>query len=151
MVQPSHPSMSDYWIGPSEAMQPILERLLDIARANAPVRITGEFGTGRTALAHLIHHSGPRVHGPFLLSLFDRSPWARRRTFSPPPSKPWFASQELAAPCTVYLQHIERLGPDEQEILEDVLDHKEVQTGPTPGDRVESKARVIRGAERLDD
>jgi DNA-binding NtrC family response regulator len=44
----------------------VLTQIRKLARANAPVLIVGETGTGKELCARALHHLGPRRHGPFI-------------------------------------------------------------------------------------
>jgi len=52
--------------GESLTMQKLKETVLQVAQSNANVLITGETGTGKGLVASAIHHSGPRLAGPFI-------------------------------------------------------------------------------------
>ena len=49
---------------------PVMRRCLQLAsfaaKSDAPVLILGRTGTGKTLLAHAIHNSSARAHGPFV-------------------------------------------------------------------------------------
>jgi DNA-binding NtrC family response regulator len=53
-------------IGDSEPMQRVYRLAHQVADAKAVVLITGESGTGKSALAHAIHDAGPRAVRPFV-------------------------------------------------------------------------------------
>lgn len=53
-------------VGRSEALARVLSRAARFAEADAPVLITGETGTGKSALARAIHHASRRTDGPFV-------------------------------------------------------------------------------------
>ena len=52
--------------GESLTMQKLKETILQVAQSNANVLITGATGTGKGLVASAIHHSGPRLAGPFI-------------------------------------------------------------------------------------
>ena len=52
--------------GESLPMQTLKETVLQVSQSNANVLITGETGTGKGLVASAIHHSGPRLAGPFI-------------------------------------------------------------------------------------
>src|SRR5258708_27306502 len=52
--------------GISPAMQALNITISEIARASSPVLIDGESGSGKGALAKLIHRRSPRAAGPFV-------------------------------------------------------------------------------------
>lgn len=53
-------------IAESPAMQQVLKDIERIAKSNASVFITGETGTGKEVIAHLIHYSSSRANQPFI-------------------------------------------------------------------------------------
>jgi len=57
--------IDDIW-GESLQMRELRKTVLQVARSSATVLITGETGTGKGLVANAIHHSGPRLAGPFI-------------------------------------------------------------------------------------
>ena len=57
--------IDDIW-GESFPMLELRKTVLQVARSSANVLITGETGTGKGLVASAIHHSGPRLAGPFI-------------------------------------------------------------------------------------
>ncbi len=57
--------IDEIW-GESLAMRELRKTVLQVARSSANVLITGETGTGKGLVASAIHHSGPRLAGPFI-------------------------------------------------------------------------------------
>jgi len=53
--------------GPSPAMQRVFAVIERIARTCVPILVTGETGTGKTAVARAIHGEGVRASGPFVV------------------------------------------------------------------------------------
>jgi two-component system nitrogen regulation response regulator NtrX len=53
-------------VGTSERMRRLREEIQRAARADAPVLITGENGTGKEVVARNLHLMGPRSAGPFV-------------------------------------------------------------------------------------
>jgi transcriptional regulator with PAS, ATPase and Fis domain len=62
-VQPV--GVDDIW-GESPQIQKLRKTILQVAQSSATVLITGETGTGKGLVASAIHHSGPRLAGPFI-------------------------------------------------------------------------------------
>ena len=62
-VQPV--GIDDIW-GDSHQIRELRKTVLQVAQSNANVLITGETGTGKGLVASAIHHSGPRLAGPFI-------------------------------------------------------------------------------------
>ncbi|RFF27988.1 MULTISPECIES: sigma-54 dependent transcriptional regulator [unclassified Wenzhouxiangella] len=52
--------------GSSRVMRVLFDRVRQVARADGPVLITGESGTGKDLVARAIHAESPRVDKPFL-------------------------------------------------------------------------------------
>ncbi len=53
-------------VAESPAMQKIVQDVQQAAKSHASVFITGETGTGKEVIAHLVHYSSPRVDQPFI-------------------------------------------------------------------------------------
>ena len=58
-------SPEELMVGRSAAMRGLSQKLSKIAKADAPVLITGETGTGKELAARLIHEGSERAKGPF--------------------------------------------------------------------------------------
>jgi two-component system response regulator PilR (NtrC family) len=56
----------DTLLGESEEMRKIRNRIVKLARSQAPVYISGESGSGKELVARLIHEKGPRADAPFV-------------------------------------------------------------------------------------
>ncbi len=54
-------------LGWSPAMQDCFARLEKLAQVPTSLLLTGESGTGKSAVAQALHHSGPRADGPFVV------------------------------------------------------------------------------------
>lgn len=57
---------SSGFIGSSEAMQRLHQKIASVARSMATVFITGESGTGKELCALAVHAASPRAAGPFI-------------------------------------------------------------------------------------
>lgn len=53
-------------IGKSPPIQQLRRQIAKVARADAPVLIWGESGSGKELAAHAIHNNSPRSNGPFV-------------------------------------------------------------------------------------
>ena len=140
---------SSYWMSPHEPMRAILECIPDVASTTNPVLIVGERGTGRRSLARLIHHSSPRAEKPFeeqdLFSAFreDHEAWLFGW-----PDDLMFKSQstgafERASGGTLYVDRAQRLSPEVQKAVLEVLRTGRVATHHGAGERRVADTRLI--------
>lgn len=53
-------------IGKTPAIEKLRQAIVKLARSQAPVYISGESGSGKEIVAHLIHSHGPLSSGPFI-------------------------------------------------------------------------------------
>src|SRR5262249_5869264 len=53
-------------VGKSAAFARVLEKVLPLAQAKAPVLVLGETGTGKELLSRALHYQGPRHGKPFI-------------------------------------------------------------------------------------
>ncbi|MEY3182416.1 MAG: hypothetical protein RLZ35_401 [Pseudomonadota bacterium] len=56
----------DKLIGESEVIQSLKNKIVRLARSQAPIYISGPSGAGKELVARLIHESGPRADKPFI-------------------------------------------------------------------------------------
>lgn len=56
----------DTLLGESQEMRKIRNRIVKLARSQAPVYISGASGSGKELVARLIHEKGPRAEAPFV-------------------------------------------------------------------------------------
>jgi DNA-binding NtrC family response regulator len=70
MVRLADPAMPDgscsNFIGSSEALRAVIERIARVAPTQATVLITGESGTGKELVARAVHDGSPRRERPFV-------------------------------------------------------------------------------------
>ncbi|MCF6266084.1 MAG: sigma-54 dependent transcriptional regulator [Desulfuromusa sp.] len=59
-------TVAESFIGKSEAMQKVFQRILQVAPTASSVLITGESGTGKELVARAIHNNSPRKDEPFV-------------------------------------------------------------------------------------
>ncbi len=59
-------TVADSFIGKSESMQKVFQRILQVAPTNSSVLITGESGTGKELVARAIHNNSPRKDEAFV-------------------------------------------------------------------------------------
>jgi two-component system response regulator PilR (NtrC family) len=60
------PEEASRLLGDSDSMNRLREMIVQVARSQAPVHISGDSGTGKELVARLVHDSGPRSDGPFV-------------------------------------------------------------------------------------
>jgi hydrogenase-4 transcriptional activator len=58
--------LSDAIVGAESGLRPVMDRVALVARADIPVLILGETGSGKEVVARAIHNQSRRVSGPFL-------------------------------------------------------------------------------------
>ena len=59
-------------IASSPAMRKVIEQAKQVAHSKATVMLTGETGTGKELIAHLIHNCSPRKNAPMILQELPR-------------------------------------------------------------------------------
>jgi two-component system response regulator PilR (NtrC family) len=64
--EPADRRSRDALLGDSEAMRKIRNKIVKLARSQAPVYISGASGSGKELVARLIHEKGPRAEAPFV-------------------------------------------------------------------------------------
>lgn len=62
----SPPTLHHLWMEQSEVMKILSKQIHRIANLDSTILITGESGTGKTSIAHLIHESSSRSAYPFI-------------------------------------------------------------------------------------
>jgi DNA-binding NtrC family response regulator len=127
-------------VGQSPAMRRVREIVQHVAGADAPVRIEGEQGTGRTLVARIVHHLSPRHDLPlFVVDAGRLSPGeAGRRLFG--------AGEDCGAlwsarGTTLVLRSAERLDGSTQLALARWLRTRRIGVGPHAAE--ESDARLV--------
>ena len=58
--------LSDAIVGAESGLRPVMDRVNIVARADIPVLILGETGSGKEVVARAIHNQSRRAGGPFL-------------------------------------------------------------------------------------
>ncbi len=114
--------ISDSVVGAETGLRGVMERVELVARADAPVLILGETGSGKEVVARAIHTKSRRVHGPFLRvncgaippELIDSELFGHERgsfTGAVAMRKGWF---ERADGGTLFLDEVAELPPAAQ-------------------------------------
>lgn len=109
-------------LGTSQAMQQVYQTVLYAASTNAPWLITGERGTGKRALARLVHSSSRRAEQPlrWFRTTGDEDEAAFGRLFGEG------GTLAAAEGGTLVVEHVAALAPTLQLGLLHVLEHQEV-------------------------
>lgn len=125
------PGLED-WVGASYPVVLARERALSSAQNGQVVCISGESGTGKRLLAHIIHGLSARAGKPFVV--FNCAQGSAERIavdlfgLENPQQLAWSGGKpgrfELAAGGTLFLAGIESINPDLQNALFDVLRYK---------------------------
>lgn len=109
-------------IGGSAAMRSVFEQVKSIAAADVSVLIEGESGTGKETLARLIHDSGPRAGGPFVVlrcgaieeAFVESELFGRERGDAPNAARPPGGFFERALGGTLFVDEIAEMSPSLQ-------------------------------------
>jgi transcriptional regulator with GAF, ATPase, and Fis domain len=66
LIRLKRQDISDLIVGADSGLRAVMQRVDLVARAETPVLILGETGTGKEVVARAIHQKSPRASGPFL-------------------------------------------------------------------------------------
>lgn len=125
-------------VGSSTAMVEVRKRIALFADSRSPLLIQGERGTGKSLLASIIHHSGPRRSQPFVAvncralagALLEAELFGPARGFSGGMRR---SALEEANGGTVYLEEISEMGRAVQKkFLRMVEEHRLSRAANTP-------------------
>jgi hydrogenase-4 transcriptional activator len=127
--------IADTLIGADRGLREVMERVALVARADTPVLILGETGTGKEVVARAIHQGSPRANGPFLRvncgalppELIDSELFGHERgsfTGAVAQRQGWF---ERADRGTLFLDEIGELSPSAQVRLLRILQDGSLQ------------------------
>jgi len=113
--------LADFLLGESAAIRGVRQVFQKVVQAATPVLLQGETGTGKRALAEKIHQSGPRAEGPFKgIDCKLANPGELREHLINPDGSPGLIFTEVSG-GTLFLNHIEELPKEVQEILVQAL------------------------------
>jgi two-component system response regulator AtoC len=138
-----------------EALQTVLASAEKAAQTEASVLITGETGTGKELVAHLIHQASPRAHGPFVRlncaalseGVLESELFGHEQGAFTGASKMRRGRFELASGGTLFLDEIGDISPKLQVNLLRVLQEKEIErVGGSTTIRV--NARIVSATHR---
>lgn len=127
-------------LGTSETMKTVFAAVRKAAAGQVPVYIEGERGTGKTSLARVIHHRGPRSTGPFIHvscqtvpeELLDRELFGLGNNASSGSEEGWKGFLRLAEGGTLYLSEVGGLSHALQGKLLRTLRDREGTVGSSP-------------------
>ncbi len=108
-------------IGESEAIKAVERQVQKLLRAKTPMLIQGEPGTGKRALANLVHEKGPGLEAPFKgvdCSIADSEELGK--TLVSPSGTPGSLFEEVEG-GTLFLNHVDLLPVKVQKTLAQVL------------------------------
>ncbi|MEZ4401031.1 MAG: sigma-54 dependent transcriptional regulator [Kofleriaceae bacterium] len=122
-------------VGASPAQQAAFAVARRVARSTATVLVTGETGTGKTALARAIHDHSPRRCGPFLVvdvaaippTLLESELFGHERGAFTGADQRRLGAFEAAAGGTIFLDEIGELSQELQPKLLRALENREVR------------------------
>ncbi|HYW79190.1 MAG TPA: sigma-54 dependent transcriptional regulator [Thermoguttaceae bacterium] len=130
----SCPTASGELVGSSPAMRSVRKQIDAFAQLDSTVLISGAPGTGKTSVAQWIHQNGPRASRPFVAIQCGAAPaelieiellgHARGAVAGATCERPGLA--EIADGGTLLLEDIDRLSPELQEKLLNLLQARSV-------------------------
>jgi Nif-specific regulatory protein len=142
-------------VGESPSMQGVYALVERVLNTTATVLITGESGTGKELIARVIHHKGPRAHGPFIAvncsaipeTLLEAELFGYEKGAFTGAAKRKPGRFELAAGGTLFLDEIVDMSPALQAKLLRVLQEKQFErVGGT--ETIATDARIIAATNR---
>jgi len=122
-------------IGTSKAMLEVYDQINKVCQANTTVLILGESGVGKERVAHAIHYSSGRVHGPYIAvncaalpeSLIESELFGHERGAFTGATGFRKGRFEMAEKGTLFLDEIGELSPVLQSKLLRVLQEKKFE------------------------
>ncbi|HEX7485351.1 MAG TPA: sigma-54 dependent transcriptional regulator [Vicinamibacterales bacterium] len=136
----------EFVVGPSRAMQGVVDLVQRIAKLSATVLVLGESGTGKELVARLIHREGERPGGPFIpvnlaaipRDLVESTLFGHEKGAFTGAVRQQLGKFELAAGGTLFLDEIGDLRLDLQGKLLRAVQENEIErvggTRPIPTD-----------------
>ncbi len=112
-------------LDPSTVMQRVVRQVQHVAPLALPVLLIGEAGTGKRAIAEMVHQLAPQVDRKFVvIGLLDRTPDAVERALHAARQDALQSSEHGALPSrtTLYLDDLGVLSPGAQQQLLRVMD-----------------------------
>jgi two-component system NtrC family response regulator len=125
----------EFVVGPSPAMQGVVDLIQRIAKLSATVLVFGESGTGKELVARLIHRQGERPAGPFLpvnlaaipADLVESTLFGHERGAFTGAVRQQLGKFELAAGGTLFLDEVGDLRIDLQGKLLRAIQENEIE------------------------
>jgi len=115
----------DEMVGQSKVFRATIEMARKSARGDAPILLSGEGGTGKSAFAHAIHNYSPRKRRPLIIydcsvvpeSLQEQALFGCEKDALPGVVRTTMGKAELAGEGTLFIKEINSLKPFLQEKL----------------------------------
>jgi two-component system NtrC family response regulator len=128
-------SESDFVVGTSQAMRPVMDMVRKVAKTPATVLVQGESGTGKERLARLLHLESSVAQGPFLAvnlaavpaELVESTLFGHEKGAFTGAIKQQLGKFEMAAGGTLFLDEIGDLRLDLQAKLLRALQEGEIE------------------------
>lgn len=148
---PDYPGL----IGASAAIEQVRRAIATLASSSVSLLIQGETGTGKELVAHAIHETGPRRHGPLVTvdcgslpeALISSQLFGHERGAFTGAERRYQGAFERAHGGTLFLDEIGDLGPSLQGKLLRVLQDREIR--PVGGNTsVKVDVRIIAATNR---
>lgn len=143
------------FVGQSEAIQRLLEQARQVAKTDATVLITGETGTGKEILAHIVHESSSRAHREMItvncaaipLTLVESELFGREKGAYTGASSRQVGRFEIADGSSLFLDEISELPLEIQAKLLRVLENGRFERLGSTRSR-QTNARIIAATNR---
>lgn len=115
-----------FWaIGKSRSIRELRQQAEQLAPQRSPIMLTGEPGSGRSALARFIHDTGPRSSGPFIVlagATLTAANGAEILLGASTASGAEAGALERAQGGSLFISEIENASPETQKLLLGVLE-----------------------------
>ncbi|HEX6973993.1 MAG TPA: sigma-54 dependent transcriptional regulator [Vicinamibacterales bacterium] len=119
----------------SSVMCELFDEIRRYAHADATVLVTGETGTGKDAVAHALHHAGPRRHHPYVKidcpslphNLVESELFGHERGAFTDAATARAGRFEIAGRGTVYIDNVNELAIDAQAKLLRLVEEKHAE------------------------
>jgi two-component system response regulator AtoC len=130
-------------IGISAAIQGLRQESRLLSKSSVPVLISGERGTGKRLIAHLLHYEGDRRDGPLITIECGSVDDVELQTAFGRAAVPASSGEIQHADGTVVLRDVDRLSRKSQEFVFRSLERGIGRMGGALGTRLSRRFRVI--------